>query len=603
MESFEKAHVAKTKDCSQKKTKSGKKRKQLKRTLRTYKHSDNMLESDDSQHFESSSSVSGVSDLDCSNSTLEGEKPQNLTNRDHKNENPSNNKDLGSQGVHPSEVKVQVMIERESCQELNPNDKPISHERKDDQGSVESATDEDDPTQYPRSALDIMFDYTSETSSECVTPEEFDPDDSLAQKIHAVLKYSVFNQCTKRKYGEAGLRNKIPPTNFSKKTCYGRPHSSNEALENDVEMNSLEAKLEMAKLPPKLYRDMYDTSSENSSSNSTDLDTSADISETLPADDDAMEVYDPTPYVSILAENVPSQGLGDVLGDSYHPTIRNVPFKSLTINSTDNSGMFTTEDANITDLVEPGDEIGSLIPEIDNTEIVDDMDIPTDLDTSSQNLNGESVVYNETLQSEDICEKEVSLDSMDPIIINPIKVYCGKKSCILVMKHPTQIYVHGKFKVKPLGGTIEVFGYILQEKTYDIYAPHYDFAQSVKTIENVNAFYGLFGKLTANGLSVEEAEEVVTSIGEYDAVINLQPLTSKKIEFVQTHFNVTDLFGKQNKNVDDCLKDASDLLGCSLYLSKPLKNLQEPASWKQITQHGLGKMFISLIRILFCSNC
>ncbi|XP_026320499.1 polynucleotide 5'-hydroxyl-kinase NOL9 [Hyposmocoma kahamanoa] len=300
------------------------------------------------------------------------------------------------------------------------------------------------------------------------------------------------------------------------------------------------------------------------------------------------ESNDPTPFVSILAANVPSQSLSDVLGDYCHPTVRNVPFESQNINSIDNSGIFTTEDENITDLVEPNDEIGSLIPEIDNTETVDDMEIPTDLDTSSQNPNEESTVYDETLQSEDITEKEESLDSINPVIINPIKVYYGKKSCILVMKHPAQVYMHGKVKVKSLGGTVEIFGYTLQENTYDIYAPHYNFAQSIKTVENANAFYGLFGKLTASGLSVSDAEEVVTSIGEHDAVIYLQPLTSRKIEFVQTNFNVTDLFSKQNRNVDNCLKKASNLLGCSLYLSKPLKSLQEPVSWKQVIQYGLA---------------
>lgn len=628
MEFFERAHIAKTKDCSRKETKSGENKKnQLKQMLYGFKHSDNKLikESEDLKNdFETSSSVSGVSDLDLTNSSFEGDETQNCTTSDHNDASTCNNY-LKSQDYKSSEVEIKDMEKHDSCQVLNPN-KEISEDdsnvSRNDNTSPESLSDYDeeiqslpddvDDIQYPCSASDTMFDYTSDESSDNGSDGgDFDPDGLLAQKIIERLGESKENRkkSKKRKLEEI---NNLKPTkkinNDKKVNEYKGPFRPSDDIMEDVEMKSLETDMSNIELPTKQNMDSHNgnESSENSVSESLDstlLDSSCDILEDLSEIEDMEESDDPAPFVSLIAANVPSQSLSDILGEYCHPTVRNLPFESQNTYSTDNSGIFATDDANITDLVEPGDEIGSLIPEIDNTDVVDDISIsiPTDLDTNSQNPNEESIVYDETLQSENISEKEDSLNSINPIIINPIEVYYGKNSCILVMKHPAQIYIHGKVKVKPLGGTVEIFGYILQENTYNVYAPHYNFAQSMKTIENDNAFYGLFAKLTASGLSVSDAEEVVTSIGEYDAVVNLQPLTSRKIEYVQANFNVTDLFGKHNKNVDHCLRNASNSLGCSLYMSKPSKSLQEPVSWKQVIQYGLGKSLISLQLLL--SNC
>lgn len=91
------------------------------------------------------------------------------------------------------------------------------------------------------------------------------------------------------------------------------------------------------------------------------------------------------------------------------PYIKKPPSEGQNVYS-DNSGIFATDGANITDLVEPGDDIVSLIPEIDNTKKVDDIyiPIPTDFDTSTENPNEQSIVNDETLQLEHISEKEES---------------------------------------------------------------------------------------------------------------------------------------------------------------------------------------------------
>ncbi|XP_026320816.1 uncharacterized protein LOC113230922 [Hyposmocoma kahamanoa] len=217
MESFERAHVAKTKDCSQKETKSGEnKKEQLRQMLYGYKHSDNKLikESEDLKiDFENSSSVSGVSDLNLTSSSVEGDEPPNLTNSDLKDTSPFNSKDLSSLDVNSSEVELKDKKERESCQKLNPKNEPEgSAEGRNRQVSAESLSDyneeiesppEDaDLPKYPHSAYDTMFDFTSEDSDPRSDDDEFDPDGSLAQKILARLEESRYY----RKQGEKRKR-------------------------------------------------------------------------------------------------------------------------------------------------------------------------------------------------------------------------------------------------------------------------------------------------------------------------------------------------------------------------------------------------------------
>lgn len=613
MEFFERAHIAKTKDVPRKETKSEEKiKKQLKQMLYGYNQSDNKLikESEDLKNkLEDSSSVSGVSDLDLTNSSFEFDESKNLTNSDNEDANRSHNKDSSTPDVNLSDVEIKDTKKTNNWQEVNPNNgSEDSDESRNEEVSLEFLSDCNEELEslpdhlggaaLTHSTFDDIFDYTSGETSDTGSDEEFDPDGSLAERIFERLGETKENskKGKKRKLVENNQDHKklTKKVNNRKQNEYKGPFRANDDGNTDIEMDALERGMSKIELPEKQQKDtQHDNQSpDNSVSGSIDLsllDTASVMSENSSYIEVTDESDDQTPFVSILAANVPSQSLSDVLGDYCHPTVRNLPFESQNVYSTDNSGIFRTEDADVTDLIEPSDEIGSLIPEVDNTDMVEDIDIPTDLDTSPQNLNEASTVYDETLQSEDISEREESLESMDPILINPIKVYYGKSSCILVMKHPAQMYIHGKVNVKSLSGTVEISGYILQDNKYEVYAPNYNFAQCMKTVENANMAYGLFSKLTVSGLSVSDAEEVVTSIGDYDAVINLLPLRSRKFEFVQNNFNVTDLFDKQNKNVDNCLKNASNLLGCSLYLTKPWKSLQEPVSWKQVIQFGLGK--------------
>lgn len=210
-----------------------------------------------------------------------------------------------------------------------------------------------------------------------------------------------------------------------------------------------------------------------------------------------------------------------------------------------------------------------------------------DVETQIMDFNLED--HHDCIQSQDILQRAWSVDSLDNSLTNPIKVYCCKNSCIIVLKHPTELYMHGKVKITPLGGTVQIHGCVLSEPQ-EVYAPNCNFALQIQTLDNETSYYGLFGKLTAIGLSVIDTEDIVTSLGEFDAVLKFDILKSRKIDFVENSFTVTDLFTKQGKKIDHCLLQASELLSCSLYLTKPYRFYEENPSWSQAVKYGLSKL-------------
>ncbi|KAJ0174247.1 hypothetical protein K1T71_010393 [Dendrolimus kikuchii] len=581
MEFFERAHIKRNTD--KKETKSDiTMKKQLKQMLHGYKENDNKLiktcircksEACDPNHcFDDSSSVSGFSDLNLTNSsdevatsrvTLNSQFGTDFSkNTDDNDLSSSLNEDLGDFSDDVESLAVDSQDETDNLlfkESMDTDQRCISG---DDSSHSNQVLTSDD------SQVSFLSSLTLETQSSIGSEsEEFDPDGALASKILKKLnkKDGVLQtqKGRKRKVGRSTKENtfvvesvtdSIQPENKVYKHEV-TPYQSDEDTEfHNINFNNNNSHSSEAK------NETTDKSHENSSQDS--------------------ESTHSSPYISITAMNTPSESLSEILGEYIHPTVRNLSYEKQTIVST-NSGMFSTENVQI------DEEVSSLIPELDVDQTIEDLELSTDNITTEP--NDESIILGDDTIISETAEREFSLNDTDNIeLINSIKVYTYNKTCIFVIPHPGRLYVHGKVNLKALSGVVEVFGYTLKDEWCDLYAPNYSYAQCIKTIETDNPYHGLFSKLTAIGLSVSKAEEIVTTIGEYDGVIAMCPLNDRKMDFVNNNFTITDIFGKQSKDVDSSLKQASELLGCSLYLSRPMRVLETHSVWDGVITCGLA---------------
>lgn len=576
MEFFERAHVAKSKDLHRKDSKTGENmKKKLKQMLHGFKQSDNELikqSADMKTDFEDSSSVSGFSDLSITNSSIDLETTQGTVSPSGNEVSLSDMNDLSldKQLKNVIEDDNDTSLSVESISDTKDDVESLSDDVNIGVSSELSSNDSNEAT-INSSSIETSTDIDSNDS------DSFDADGNLAAKILEKL----------------GKTKKVKDDNSKKRKLDEVDSKDSSVASDDIEfkgpfLSKVVDKGTKNKQKVKLHRDNeeyigpYRPVLVSDQSEQEDSIISVDIASDKNSKIESVELS--SPFVSVSATDMQSQSLSDILGDYRHPTIRNIPSES--INYIENSsGLFVTEDVKVDDL-QLEDDVNSLIPEIDDT--IDDLDIDAiELDESSQPID-ESMACDDTLQSEQFSERERSAESISPTLVNPVKVYYGKNNCIFILKHPAELYIHGKVRVQCLGGTVEVFGYTLQDQPCEVYAPNYNHALYIKTVENHNVYYGLFGKLTSGGLTVSEAEEIVTTLGHYDVVVSLQPLNSTKMDYVDNNFNVTDLFSKLNKNIDNSFKKASDLLGCSLYLMKPWKCFEEIASWRQAIKCGLS---------------
>ncbi|KAI5636104.1 mRNA cleavage and polyadenylation factor CLP1 p-loop domain-containing protein [Phthorimaea operculella] len=570
MEFFEKAHVAKSTNSHRKDNKSEENvKKQLKQMLYGYRHNDNELIKNSAKEkniIDDSSSVSGYSDLNITNSSNEIDITPEIESENHK--------EHVDQDSHTSDKSLDSILEgvseeslsSESISEYDEVLNSLSEEASDDKIEKMFANDSNDDDSE-LSFIETSTDCDSQSDDE--SDSDFDADGALAAKIMEKLgnnkKQKSKTKSKKRKFEEVEEID-LDKVNLSKNKLKGPYKPKEDVSDEDIQMETLSFDMSNISLPKeKHFAGPYRPKDQQSSPSSIEsLTDNSSQDESLLQDsrtqdeseNNAHSYKPPSPYVSVLAANMDSQSLTDVLGEYRHPTVRNLPSDSQNTFATNNSGLFEVENSSIRPTVEPVEE---------------------------------STFYDDTAQSEEISEREMSTDSVDPTLVNPVKVYYGKNNnCIIILKHPVEIYLHGKVIVKSLGGCIEVLGYTLQDDPCEVYAPNYNYAQYIKTVENQNAYYGLFGKLTSAGLLVSEAEDIVTTLGEYDGVICMQPLKSRQMDFVENNFSATDLFSKPSKNIDNCLKKASELLGCSLYLSKPWKCFEEKPVWKQAINAGLA---------------
>ncbi|XP_034835410.1 polynucleotide 5'-hydroxyl-kinase NOL9 [Maniola hyperantus] len=290
------------------------------------------------------------------------------------------------------------------------------------------------------------------------------------------------------------------------------------------------------------------------------------------------------PYISITASDMSTQKLDDIIGEYKHSTIKNLPSETSAVFSTNNSGFFVEEDMNIDVQIE--DDVSSLIPELDDIPDLEEIDEEiVNLDTTAESIS--RTMNNSTIEPKTKITEPEQWTDYDQVAEN-FKVYYGTKCCIVTLKHPSKLFIQGKVKIRTLGGTIELFGYTLNKKNCNIYAPYYNFAQGIKTVENLNDYYGLFSKLTAAGLSVSEAEDIVTTMGENDGVILLQKLECRVMDFIENNFRVTNMF-KWNKTIEPYFSKTSDILNCSLFSSRPYKSFDEHPSWKEANELAMIK--------------
>ncbi|XP_028157807.1 polynucleotide 5'-hydroxyl-kinase NOL9 [Ostrinia furnacalis] len=550
MDFFEKAHIVK-RDSSRKDHKSEVAvKKQLKQMLHGYKKNDSNLiksceDTFDSKRFEEdSSSVSGFSDLNLTDSSIEMD---------------DNNVTVGSDKEEKSSQHTKkLQTNKPSTSDKNISDNSIA--------SLDSISDLNDDIQTlsDNVSLEVTLDSCSMTSdmisldtsvAESITEndfdesEPFDVDGSLANKI-------------KEKLEKEGLIKKR-----------GKKRKIDKNIDHDFE----EIREEM------IIDELEDSSSDNDNGANMLKEAKKKVLSHDSSNSDATSAD----FESISATDMATQSLYDVLGEYKHPTTKNLPSECQNQCSTNNSGIFSVEDMTVEDIQINEENMNSQSYfSSDNEEQMDKLVNISDNDTSTQPHSETTSICDTTLLSEDTSDKDTSLRTVDVSRLSSIKVYYGHSCCILVLKHPAELYIHGKVKVKALVGTMEILGHTLTEKPCNVYAPNYNYAYCLKTVESENISSGLFRKLSSEGVSIADSEEIVTDLGTNDGVVCLKKLSSPKIDFVENNFSAADLFNKMGKHVDNMLRKPSQILGCSLYLTKPWTVFEEIPCWKQAVHCG-----------------
>jgi hypothetical protein len=555
MDFFEKAHVLK-KDSSRRESKSEEAmKKQLKQMLYGYKQSDSKLikSCDDSfdahKYNEDSSSVSGFSDLNITNSSNDADTTQKSTSIDNEDESVSVSDGKCVNADSTNDANISSDFGEDSINNIESSDGEECSSKID---TLSDNLSHDLSLNSPSGSESVSISSLSESVSDVDTDNsDFDADGELAMKIMEKLGKKGI---TKKKGKKRKLEQKI-------------------AEESTVSDICNEQNFENKRLPKKTEIVM-----ESCGTN--------DESESYMSDSNS------SVFVSVNASKMPNQSLSELLGEYKHPTVKNLP-SDIQNSYTTNSDMFFTEDMTVEDI--PLQEIDSLTPETECNLTASDIE-SAGVDESNEVLNDSRDTYNNT-SPEEMSDYEITDEILGNDLLNSIQIYYGTHSCICVLKHPAELYVHGKLTIKALGGTVEVFGYRLQSEPCELYAPNYNHALSIKTIANQNLYNGLFSKLTSEGLKVYEAEDIVTTINEYDCIISLRKLNKHNMKFVESNMTI-DIFSKTSKHVDNILRMASEKISCSLYMTRPWKTFEE-GSWGNAVECGLSKYILTttVIRI------
>ncbi|CAH0764288.1 unnamed protein product [Diatraea saccharalis] len=532
--------VKKQKQSSRKDNKSeGAMKKQLKQMLFGYKRSDsklikNCVDSSEFEYHDDSSSVSGFSDLNLTNSSNDA-----VTTR----ENLASDDDVDLSDIEEdinSKNSDNINLSHISNDSSKSDIESIS-EYKDNNLSLSDDMHSSNITSYTETNSDIsIISSLSGTSSEKDTENsDFDADGELAMKILDKLgKHKPSKKSKKRKLEIESQSQKKLPNNISKEKNKGNNIHNIPKIEISTKHKESE-------------------------------------------DDTSIEYSNSPAFISVDASDMSDQKLSELLGDYKYPTIKNLPTDIQIINSTNKSYNFTIEDMNIED-IKIQEEVDSITSECDY------FTSEANIETTDNDVSIAPTIEDVYDDTESISEKEMSIDSVEENCQSPIKYYYGDNCCIFVLKYPAELFIHGKVHLKALGGSLDLFGFKLNDEVYEIYAPNYNYAHCLKTIASQNLYNGLFSKLTAEGLSVSDAEEIVTTINDNDGVISLSKLNNQKMDFVESNMPSTDLFDKVSRNVDPCLRKVSETLGCSLYSTRQGKSIEEVTCWRKVAEHGLS---------------
>ncbi|CAH4030320.1 unnamed protein product [Pieris brassicae] len=554
MDLFERAHVLKIKETKLNKEQVATK-KQLKLMLHGYKTSDNELIKEAEKlkvDLNESSSVSGFSDLNLTASSDE-----EIYKRSSDSELDQSMSISNMNAITESSLDNSTSSENTTAGEsLNDTVTSVSFATTDETiptcSDSLSECDEDDSSLtnfnlnsplLPEESIISSIDSLSESNL-----SEFDANGELALQIHEKLKshkqQEVENQIKhdKRKLNDIELL-----SIGNKKIKHEKKSRSKKICNKEKNVN------------PK-----YLLKNDAKVSDNVDL-LAAEV------------VY--SPFVSITAIDLQEESFDHILGDYKHSTIRNLPLDNQSLLfSTDST--FPVENFSADINIRNIDEVSSLIPEVDNDLSVLDLD---ETDTNSLTMLEKDLKETITESIETCMPLD---DSINYEQINvKYKIYFGKKNCVIVLRHPAELYIHGKVIVKALGGSIEVFGHKLTDTECPIIAPFYTYAQCFKTVENNNDYKYLFSKLQETGITFQDIEEIVVNVGKYDGIIFLKPMECPKMNFVAQNFPNTNLF-KINNNKGKLLDKASTILGCTLYSTRPQKFFQENPLWETVLPHN-----------------
>lgn len=199
------------------------------------------------------------------------------------------------------------------------------------------------------------------------------------------------------------------------------------------------------------------------------------------------------------------------------------------------------------------------------------------------------------IQDVESMEEEVADDIETEDLYKRVEIVKVGSLCFIALKHPIKIHIKGKAKVKSIAGSVKIFGHVLEgDRTYDILAVKYNHCLVLETIENKVTNSNLFIKLTEMGMSMLDARNLNVRIEKNDAIICLEELSSRKIDFMEQVFNKGDIF--INVKSDDTVFSPTVLgMSCSLYVNNPPKKFNFNPEWENLfnsEQSDLKKVLI-----------
>ncbi|XP_050674559.1 polynucleotide 5'-hydroxyl-kinase NOL9 [Leptidea sinapis] len=533
MDFFERAHIIKGKGTKGEETV----KKQLKLMLKGYKNSDNKLIKE-AEHMkddsDDSTSVSGFSDLNLTASSDDEKFTHNSSTDDSK------------YLVVETNSETLDNVSKSTTDSFSDN---VVHDSMASNKDISSdSLYTDTLSSLDKDTMDFQ-DHNESPPDDSST--EFDTDGKLASKIHENLKARKVNK--KRKSVEMCSTNDFV------------------VIEEELDSNNSIKHKNKKQCAEKISA---------SACNVTDSEEQNSLS---------------PEYVSIAVNDTPHISFEDIVGEYKHPTVRNLSIDSHgPLLSTNNSGIFSVE-CEIAQ-INTEDDVDSLAPEVADDVTISDLIEEDSAGTILEDSVSSVIEENHVIESQSSCIDTSALKSIEsvpepnlPLETNAdsLSVYIGNKSCVIVMKHPSSLYLNGKVLAKSLGGNIDVCGYTLKSEDCKIIAPYYSYSQCFKTVENSNDYSGLFSKLTSAGLATAKAEDIVTTLGESDGILLLKPMASLKMEFVDNNFSVSNLF-KSNRSIENVFEEASKLLDCTLYSIKPVRCFEENPQWKHVMKTALN---------------